>query len=251
MDEPADDELKLVDGAEIVRRCPNCHAHFVRDGGCEHMTCRCGHRFRTRGVSNWRPGRHDLSPGFVVGVLTLLLLGALLPEVKRTSEVVSCEPEYARLLQAAQCLPCHHELQLLNAKREDLVYCNATDTSSEMIRLIHESALAALRYDFEKDSCDLCVKTCTKAAKDFLRMCEWEVRVSVPPFVRLLTIVGLAITLPVFMYLLARVQNPDLLQHIRQSRENPIRWIVAVLDACAAFWLRPATGLLRDLFGVR
>lgn len=43
-DLPAEDELVGVDG---VRRCPRCRAHYVRDGGSDYITCRCGHEFRT------------------------------------------------------------------------------------------------------------------------------------------------------------------------------------------------------------
>jgi ariadne-1 len=28
-----------------LKACPKCHAQIEKDGGCDHMTCRCRHEF--------------------------------------------------------------------------------------------------------------------------------------------------------------------------------------------------------------
>lgn len=30
---------------EVAKRCPACGEHIIKNGGCDHMTCRCGHEF--------------------------------------------------------------------------------------------------------------------------------------------------------------------------------------------------------------
>jgi len=34
----------LVSGLEM-KQCPGCGEHIIKNGGCDHMTCRCGHEF--------------------------------------------------------------------------------------------------------------------------------------------------------------------------------------------------------------
>ncbi|CAE7027321.1 Gbp5 [Symbiodinium sp. KB8] len=48
------EETELPDGEEVaevsvagvrVKRCPSCHEYIEKNGGCDHMTCRCRHEF--------------------------------------------------------------------------------------------------------------------------------------------------------------------------------------------------------------
>lgn len=32
-------------GGELVKKCPSCGEHIVKNGGCDHMTCRCRYQF--------------------------------------------------------------------------------------------------------------------------------------------------------------------------------------------------------------
>jgi len=40
---------------ETVRRCPRCSVPIEKDGGCDHITCRCGYEFRWSTLELWRP----------------------------------------------------------------------------------------------------------------------------------------------------------------------------------------------------
>ncbi|GMT29359.1 hypothetical protein PFISCL1PPCAC_20656, partial [Pristionchus fissidentatus] len=43
-------ENVLSDGAVgVLQKCPQCGAAFEKNGGCDHMTCRCGHHFNYGG----------------------------------------------------------------------------------------------------------------------------------------------------------------------------------------------------------
>lgn len=35
----------MVSNGIDTKPCPRCHANIYKDGGCRHMTCRCGHEF--------------------------------------------------------------------------------------------------------------------------------------------------------------------------------------------------------------
>eukprot|EP00928_Gymnodinium_smaydae_P095928 TRINITY_DN8353_c0_g4_i1.p1 TRINITY_DN8353_c0_g4~~TRINITY_DN8353_c0_g4_i1.p1 ORF type:complete len:621 (-),score=38.53 TRINITY_DN8353_c0_g4_i1:431-2251(-) len=37
-------ELELLPG-EVMKKCPACGVHIVKNGGCDHMTCKCTHQF--------------------------------------------------------------------------------------------------------------------------------------------------------------------------------------------------------------
>ena len=37
-----------------VKRCPNCHEYIEKNGGCDHMTCRCRHEFAWTTLKPWR-----------------------------------------------------------------------------------------------------------------------------------------------------------------------------------------------------
>jgi len=41
--------------SEEVKRCPRCRVYIEKDGGCEHMTCRCGHEFLWSTLKMWEP----------------------------------------------------------------------------------------------------------------------------------------------------------------------------------------------------
>jgi ariadne-1 len=30
---------------EAMKKCPSCGEHIIKNGGCDHMTCRCRHEF--------------------------------------------------------------------------------------------------------------------------------------------------------------------------------------------------------------
>jgi len=60
------EETELPDGEEVaevsvagvrVKRCPNCHEYIEKNGGCDHMTCRCRHEFSWATLKPWKPGR--------------------------------------------------------------------------------------------------------------------------------------------------------------------------------------------------
>ena len=172
-DVPADEELKVVDGEEIVRRCPRCLVHFVRDGGCEHITCRCGHEFLTRGVSAEQqrgrlPGVPDcaiLSIGLVLGFCLLMLMAMTM-----VRKYGICEAIHAEELRESMCYPCFHELQLLQAKIDDYEYCDANDLSTAMLR--YESASAGVEHVWKKMSCDWCRRSKTQEVEKIMRSCR-------------------------------------------------------------------------------
>jgi hypothetical protein len=41
---PPDVDVELLCG-EAMKKCPGCGEHIIKNGGCDHMTCRCGHQF--------------------------------------------------------------------------------------------------------------------------------------------------------------------------------------------------------------
>lgn len=41
---PSDGVGELFAG-EVVKRCPSCGEHIIKNGGCDHMSCRCGYEF--------------------------------------------------------------------------------------------------------------------------------------------------------------------------------------------------------------
>lgn len=172
-DLPADEELKEVDGGEIVRRCPRCLTHFVRDGGCTHMTCRCGHEFYTNGISAARhrdrlvpiPDRALLWFGFLLGLALLLGSAAVLV---RTNGV--CEAIHADEVRESMCYPCFHELELLRAKKDDYEYCDPNDLSTAVLR--YESARAAMEHVYKEIDCTWCHRTKTKQVEQKIRDCR-------------------------------------------------------------------------------
>jgi len=59
------EETELPEGEEVaeasvagvkVKRCPKCNEYIEKNGGCDHMTCRCGHEFSWQTRKPWRPG---------------------------------------------------------------------------------------------------------------------------------------------------------------------------------------------------
>lgn len=40
-----DGDAPCTDLPGTIKACPACHAQIDKDGGCDHMTCRCGHEF--------------------------------------------------------------------------------------------------------------------------------------------------------------------------------------------------------------
>lgn len=59
------EETELPEGEEVteaavagvkVKRCPKCHEYIEKNGGCDHMTCRCRHEFSWQTRKPWRPG---------------------------------------------------------------------------------------------------------------------------------------------------------------------------------------------------
>mmetsp|Transcript_7797 Transcript_7797/g.13844 ORF Transcript_7797/g.13844 Transcript_7797/m.13844 type:complete len:534 (+) Transcript_7797:58-1659(+) len=43
--EPAATSMSDVVGGELMKQCPNCREYIIKNGGCDHMTCRCKHQF--------------------------------------------------------------------------------------------------------------------------------------------------------------------------------------------------------------
>lgn len=41
---PQDTNLEVMVG-EIMKKCPACNEYIIKNGGCDHMTCRCRHEF--------------------------------------------------------------------------------------------------------------------------------------------------------------------------------------------------------------
>lgn len=55
--EPQDGSLQsLIDG-EVVKQCPRCKEHIMKNGGCDHMTCRCKHEFWWTTLQPYHLGR--------------------------------------------------------------------------------------------------------------------------------------------------------------------------------------------------
>mmetsp|Transcript_25328 Transcript_25328/g.55289 ORF Transcript_25328/g.55289 Transcript_25328/m.55289 type:complete len:502 (+) Transcript_25328:57-1562(+) len=46
------DELQLCPGLR-VRKCPKCREYIEKNGGCDHMTCRCRHQFSWTTLKPW------------------------------------------------------------------------------------------------------------------------------------------------------------------------------------------------------
>merc|ERR1719150_454495 len=40
-----DGDAPICDLPGTLKACPKCHAQIEKNGGCDHMTCRCGHEF--------------------------------------------------------------------------------------------------------------------------------------------------------------------------------------------------------------
>jgi len=52
--EPAATNMgELLDG-ELIKQCPKCGEYIMKNGGCDHMTCRCKHEFRWTTLKPWR-----------------------------------------------------------------------------------------------------------------------------------------------------------------------------------------------------
>ncbi|CAJ1413043.1 unnamed protein product [Effrenium voratum] len=49
---PAGSELQVA--GLTVRRCPQCQEYIEKNGGCDHMTCRCRHQFSWTTLKPWR-----------------------------------------------------------------------------------------------------------------------------------------------------------------------------------------------------
>eukprot|EP00931_Biecheleriopsis_adriatica_P110338 TRINITY_DN84595_c0_g1_i1.p1 TRINITY_DN84595_c0_g1~~TRINITY_DN84595_c0_g1_i1.p1 ORF type:complete len:542 (-),score=62.50 TRINITY_DN84595_c0_g1_i1:56-1681(-) len=43
--EPAATNMSELIGEELMKACPKCGAYIIKNGGCDHMTCRCKHEF--------------------------------------------------------------------------------------------------------------------------------------------------------------------------------------------------------------
>jgi len=41
---PTDVDVELI-GSEVMKKCPNCGEYIIKNGGCDHMTCRCRYEF--------------------------------------------------------------------------------------------------------------------------------------------------------------------------------------------------------------
>lgn len=46
---------ELVSGG-VVKRCPSCDVQIIKNGGCDHMTCKCGHEFWWSTLQPYRTG---------------------------------------------------------------------------------------------------------------------------------------------------------------------------------------------------
>jgi len=44
-DPPQPDIGEELLAGELMKKCPSCSAPIVKNGGCNHMTCRCKHEF--------------------------------------------------------------------------------------------------------------------------------------------------------------------------------------------------------------
>lgn len=59
---PADGGLPAADLGEerilglALKKCPACTEYIEKNGGCDHMTCRCQHQFSWTTLQKWRPG---------------------------------------------------------------------------------------------------------------------------------------------------------------------------------------------------
>merc|ERR1719215_1986294 len=52
---PPDIDLKEVMGVK-VKKCPKCNEYIEKNGGCDHMTCRCKHQFWWTTLKAYRSG---------------------------------------------------------------------------------------------------------------------------------------------------------------------------------------------------
>lgn len=54
---PSEEVGELLAG-EVVKRCPSCGEHIIKNGGCDHMTCRCGYQFWWTTMQPYARGAH-------------------------------------------------------------------------------------------------------------------------------------------------------------------------------------------------
>lgn len=49
------DDVNDLDWLVIVhvKKCPRCHQPMEKNGGCQHMSCRCGHHFCWECLGDW------------------------------------------------------------------------------------------------------------------------------------------------------------------------------------------------------
>lgn len=52
-----DDDCETIAG-EVVKKCPGCGQRIVKNGGCDHMSCRCGHQFWWSTLTPYPGGQH-------------------------------------------------------------------------------------------------------------------------------------------------------------------------------------------------
>jgi hypothetical protein len=45
------------------KRCPNCRMFIQKDGGCNHITCECGHEFCFVCLADWENKHYDCLEG--------------------------------------------------------------------------------------------------------------------------------------------------------------------------------------------
>merc|ERR1711974_216339 len=50
-----DGDTPIDDLSGTLKACPKCHAQIEKDGGCDHMTCRCGYEFYWTTLLPYKP----------------------------------------------------------------------------------------------------------------------------------------------------------------------------------------------------
>lgn len=133
-----------------VRRCPRCRVHFIRYGGCDWVTCQCGHGFRTTApdLQPWYRNDYYITLAILACLAAIVILISLLTHHARNHP--DCQREHLKF--QSTCHPCWHEYNTLKAVVDGLD-CDTDETPNTRL-LVKHSAVMVERQQFRCSVCD-------------------------------------------------------------------------------------------------